>query len=95
MVMSLKLSSRNEGCCRLFDGCPRQYRLLLQMVDSLEFDEKPNYAEIQRIFADIRKEKNIRMHDRLDWDQGSTSVTLSTTLSASACSDLYHYAIKE
>lgn len=51
----------------MYVNCPRMYDILI-IISLMQYDSKPDYKEIIRIYTDIMKEQKINMNDPYDWE---------------------------
>uniref|UniRef100_A0A915ARE9 Protein kinase domain-containing protein n=1 Tax=Parascaris univalens TaxID=6257 RepID=A0A915ARE9_PARUN len=73
IVQASKLMARQEGRAQFLHDCPRQYDDLLTIIDSLVFQDKPQYELIQAILNNIREENGIDAFSRFDWEEEDSS----------------------
>ncbi|VDM14030.1 unnamed protein product [Wuchereria bancrofti] len=95
-VQAAKLMARNTGQKQFFHQCPKQYKILMQMIDVLVFEDSPKYHEFINVLMDIKKEWNLQLNSRFDWDEEEmTTSTRSITKSISSSDAECEKAMKE
>ena len=64
MIKELKISSQPESLCQ---GFPEEFAKLLTYARSLQFDERPDYAFLKKIFRDRMIAENYANDFLFDW----------------------------
>ncbi|VDK57077.1 unnamed protein product [Cylicostephanus goldi] len=75
-VYAAKLAAREgEGRAHFLSDTPPQYNMLLTWIDALVFEDTPPYSKFYSMLDGIREERKIRMHERWDWEDDTSTVT--------------------
>lgn len=64
MIYECKKNTTNEQLCQ---GLPREFRIYMDYVKSLDFAEKPNYNYLYNLFTQSFKKNNFVYDDDYDW----------------------------
>ena len=56
--------SEEELCC----GMPKEFLVFLKYVRSLDFDEKPHYSALKKMFINLYNSRNYK-NDKLEWEK--------------------------
>ncbi|CAG9538724.1 unnamed protein product [Cercopithifilaria johnstoni] len=78
LVEKAKEDARTVTKDAFFNNCPLQYDQILQIIDKLEFDETPPYANFYNILNEITDEDGIVLAMRDDWDDSISSVSFTS-----------------
>lgn len=52
-MQEAKQSVRGPKRAEFFNGCPRQYDTLLDLIDKLSFESQPPYDELQKLLLEV------------------------------------------
>ena len=63
-VLAVKMNTTSDELCK--DIAP-QFKLFLDYVRKLKFDEKPNYRHLKDMFTGLQKDLNMEVEAPLDW----------------------------
>ncbi|KAK6730752.1 hypothetical protein RB195_007305 [Necator americanus] len=75
-VYAAKLAAREgDGRAHFLNDTPPQYNMLLTWIDGLVFEDTPPYSKFYNMLDGLREERKIRMHERWDWEEETSTVT--------------------
>ena len=63
-ILQKKRTTTIESLCR---GFPLEFQLYFNYVRSLQFDERPDYSYVRKIFRNVFLQHNFRNDDMYDW----------------------------
>lgn len=87
LVGQAKLSIRNESRFTFFNRVPRQFEMIMNMIDGYPFEIRPEYKHLKALIQEVRTEAGIS--DRCKWDwQIEESQHSELTETTSVMSDL-------
>jgi serine/threonine protein kinase len=52
----------------LCDGMPKEFTIFLKYIRNLDFDEKPHYSALKKMFLKLYESRNYK-NDRLEWEK--------------------------
>jgi len=66
MIFECKKNTTNEQLCQ---GLPKEFKMYMDYVKSLDFAEKPNYNFLYNLFTQLFKKNNFEYDDVYDWSK--------------------------
>lgn len=66
LIYECKQNTTTEQLCQ---GLPKEFKLYMEHVKSLGFDEKPNYNYLYNLFAQLHKKNQYNYDNNYDWTQ--------------------------
>ena len=70
----MKLYTTTKELCQ---GCPQEFRQYMDYTKNLQFEEKPNYAYMMKLFTDLAAREGIDLNDNM-YDWSVRAVTLKS-----------------
>lgn len=70
----MKLYTTTKELCQ---GCPPEFRQYMDYTKNLQFEEKPNYAYMLKLFTDLAAREGIDLTDSM-YDWSVRAVTLKS-----------------
>jgi ketol-acid reductoisomerase len=70
----MKLYTTTKELCQ---GCPQEFRQYMDYTKNLQFEEKPNYAYMLKLFTDLAAREGIDLTDNM-YDWSVRAVTLKS-----------------
>lgn len=67
MIAEAKKFARTAGRAQLFEGCPKEYDELMDVIDNCTFYERPNYHKLASILEAAIDRLKIDRNSLLDW----------------------------
>jgi tau tubulin kinase len=67
MIAEAKKFARTAGRAQLFEGCPKEYDELMDVIDNIGFYERPNYHKLASILEAAVDRLKIDRYAQLDW----------------------------
>uniref|UniRef100_A0AC34F751 Protein kinase domain-containing protein n=1 Tax=Panagrolaimus sp. ES5 TaxID=591445 RepID=A0AC34F751_9BILA len=67
MIAEAKKFARTAGRSQLFEGCPKEYDELMDVIDNIGFYERPNYHKLAIILEAAIERLKIDRYAQLDW----------------------------
>mmetsp|Transcript_83809 Transcript_83809/g.242042 ORF Transcript_83809/g.242042 Transcript_83809/m.242042 type:complete len:389 (+) Transcript_83809:109-1275(+) len=55
---------------KLCEGYPKEFEIFLRTARNMKFEERPNYAALQKMFKDVREDQGIKEDWELEWLHG-------------------------
>ena len=65
LIGEKKESVSEEELCK---SMPKEFLVFLKYVRNLDFDEKPHYSALKKMFTKLYSSKNYR-NDKLEWEK--------------------------
>ena len=66
LIFECKKNTTIEQLCQ---GLPKEFKLYMEHVKSLEFTEKPNYNYLYNLFVQLFKKNKFTYNNQYDWNQ--------------------------
>ena len=66
LIMECKINTSVEDLCK---GIPEEFKTYMTYVKNLEFDEKPNYNMLYKLFMILFKKMNFEYDGEYDWNK--------------------------
>jgi hypothetical protein len=67
-IAQAKIATSPDVLC---DGLPEEFRILLEHVKKLRYDEQPKYAWFRRALSDLMVKKGMTYDGIFDWDENA------------------------
>lgn len=65
LIGEKKQNTTPEELC---EGMPKEFTIFLKYIQNLDFDEKPHYSALKKMFTNLYKSRDYK-NDKLDWDK--------------------------